>query len=194
MGYETQRFLVVDTETTGLSLDRVRLLEIAAIPVVDGVICDKEIFHEIVNPGVVVPRSVSVLHGIRGETLVGKPRPRTILKSFLDFSRDSILVMQNGWFDIRVINKELWLAKLPPMRNPYIDTAIIARKIFGGRRNYSLPEILKRLGMYHNWKRHRALDDAWVTAEAFIKMMEILGGPNAIARFIRYQRRSHGNE
>ena len=117
MGYETQRFLVVDTETTGLSLDRVRLLEIAAIPVVDGVICDKEIFHEIVNPGVVVPRSVSVLHGIRGETLVGKPRPRTILKSFLNFSRDSILVMQNGWFDIRVINKELWLAKLPPMRN-----------------------------------------------------------------------------
>lgn len=188
MGYERQLFLVIDTETTGLFVEKgARLIEIAAIKISDGYICDKDIFHELVNPGVIIPRSVSKIHGIRNDMIFGKPKPSMVLRRFLEICNGAVLVMQNARFDLRILNHELWLAKLPTLHNPYVDTMDIANYLFGkkhNRRRYSLDEILDRLNIQIG-RRHRALDDAWATAEAFLKMAELIGGMNSIARFIR---------
>lgn len=188
LGYESQVFLVVDTETTGLFPEKgARLIEIAAIKISDGYICDKDIFHELVNPGVIIPRNVSKIHGIRNDMIFGKPRPEGVLKRFLEVCNNVVLVMQNARFDLKILNHELWLAKLPPLRNPYVDTMDMAEYLFGRKRNgrkYSLDEILDRLHIQIG-RRHRALDDAWATAEAFLKMAELIGDINSVARFIK---------
>jgi len=192
VGYESQVFLVIDTETTGLFPEKgARLIEIAAIKISDGYINDKDIFHELVNPGVIIPRNVSKIHGIRNDMIFGKPRPESVLRRFLEVSEGAVLVMQNARFDLKILNHELWLAKLPPIANPYVDTMDIAEYLFGRKRNgrrYSLDEILDRLNIQIG-RRHRALDDAWATAEAFLRMTELIGDINSVARFVKKRRR-----
>jgi DNA polymerase-3 subunit epsilon len=128
MSTACNRIVVFDTETTGLDIARDRVIEIGAV-VLDG-------FHEIdkvqyyFNPGCSVSKGAFQVHGLSDEFL-SQFEPFCCNK-IKDLFQDSVLVAHNASFDMKFLNKEFGLAKLPEISNTVIDTLSLARKTFPG--------------------------------------------------------------
>jgi DNA polymerase III subunit epsilon len=98
-GMGLPRFAVVDLETSGLSVNRHRILQVAVVTVeADGTVCDEwESFVRLRWPlGRVGPTHV---HGITRSMLRGAPRFAPVLDELLDRISDSLFVGHNARFD-----------------------------------------------------------------------------------------------
>src|SRR5687768_5700898 len=90
-------FCVVDLETTGGSPASAAITEVGAVKVRRGEMVGT--FQTLVDPGQPVPAFVRLLTGISDELLVEAPPIGTVLPSFLEFARDTVLVAHNARFD-----------------------------------------------------------------------------------------------
>ena len=171
-------FIVLDTETTGLSPDRgARLTEIAAVMVRDGEIDHETKFSTLLDPECNIPYHITKITGITNKMVFGKPKIHEVLPEFLEFIGDNILVIQNASFDLRFLDYYCSSCNLGSIGNYYIDTIHLSKKLFKGKHN--LDAIIDRLGIEIPEKsRHRAMGDVLATAEAFIIMVDLLGIEN----------------
>ncbi len=171
-------FVVLDTETTGLSPERgARLTEIAGIVIEDGKIRHDSSFSTLIDPECGIPYHITKITGITDEMVFGKPKFHEVLPEFLNFIGDRILVIQNAGFDLRFLDYFCNCCNLDIIRNYYIDTIHMSRKLFKGKHN--LDAIMERLNItIPRNSRHRALGDVIATAEAFIKMSDMIGMDN----------------
>src|SRR5262249_32037487 len=64
-------YVVFDTETTGVNVDRCEVVELAAVRVRDGVVVDE--FQTLVRGGHPIPAQATAVHGITDTDLVGAP-------------------------------------------------------------------------------------------------------------------------
>jgi len=145
-GGRFMRYIILDTETTGLSPSNGdRIVELSAVEV-----CDREIgrtFHTFINPGCPIPDAVVRIHGITDAQVSDAPAFAEIADEFLDFIEGGTLVIHNAPFDLRFIVNELALAQLPAIDDmPVIDSLTMARKQFPGQRN-SIESLCDRLGI-----------------------------------------------
>jgi DNA polymerase-3 subunit epsilon len=104
------RIVVIDTETTGLDyLGGHRVIEIAAIEIVDGVISRDKYFQSYLNPEgkKSAPKALKV-HGLETEFLASHPKFKDIAEPFLDFylARNSLRIIENL---ILVLFKRNWI-------------------------------------------------------------------------------------
>ena len=105
----TNRIIVLDTETTGLSpQDGHRIIEIGCVEMVKRRITGKR-FHVYINPDRLIDAGAIAVHGISNEFLDDKPRFEQVLDDFLAFIKDAELVIHNAPFDVGFINHELSL-------------------------------------------------------------------------------------
>ena len=172
-------FVVIDTETTGLSPHKgARLIEIAGV-VIDETwtIREDKSFHSIINPKIPIPVFTTRLTGINNRMVMHAPPAEEVLPAFLDFISGRILVIQNAPFDLSFLNYYTEKLNLPRILNPVIDTIWLSRKLFHGRHNLDL--ILARLNILAE-DRHRALGDVILTAKAFVKMVAMIGEEEVI--------------
>jgi hypothetical protein len=103
------REIVLDTETTGLDPKKGdRLIEIGGIEIINRIPTGVE-FHRFINPERDVPLEAQKIHGITTESLIGKPVFREVVREFLAFVGDDVLVIHNAQFDINFLNHELGL-------------------------------------------------------------------------------------
>lgn len=168
------RFIVLDTETTGLAKgDDVtkghRIIEVAAVEVVDGKITGNE-FHSLVNPGIRITPGATKIHGIKNISLVRSPTFRQIARDLLNFIGDSTLVIHNAPFDIAFLNKEFSLLdteQQPKRTFKYIDTLSLARNMFPGENN-KLDALVSRFSLGEEKRVHGALVDSKLLAKLFI--------------------------
>ncbi|HCE46690.1 MAG TPA: hypothetical protein DET40_24345 [Lentisphaeria bacterium] len=72
----SNEFAVIDFETTGLSPDCCRVIEVAAVIVKDGEVADS--FVQLVHPGYRLPFFITDLTGITDEMFKGKPSPEDV--------------------------------------------------------------------------------------------------------------------
>jgi len=164
------RYIVLDTETTGLCpMDGDKLVELSAVE-----ICDREIgrrFHKLINPKCPIPDAVAQLHGITDEKVSDAPSFAGVGRAFLDFIEGGTLVMHNAPFDLRFIVHELALAQLPAIDDmPIIDSLILAGDRFPGQRN-SLDSLCDRLGIDRSGRESSdGLPDATLLADVFLAM------------------------
>lgn len=171
------RFIVLDTETTGFNRGEVsrthRIIEIACIEIIDGVITGKE-FHAFVDPGRLISKKAVEIHGITNSFIKGKRRFEDVASQFFTFIADSIIVIHNAAFDISFLNKEFNL--LPNRLKPYgsrfefIDTLIIARALFPGADN-SLDGLALRFQITGRDGVHSALSDARILARVWLLLL-----------------------
>ena len=176
-------FVVLDTETTGLSVERgARLIEVAGVRVRDWKVYRNDTFESLIDPGCIIPITITALTGISNLTVKGKPSVADVLKDFYFFVGDSTLVIHNALFDLSFINHFGIKSGLGKLDNPYIDTVEMSKTVFRYGRN-NLDILLARLGIIPE-SRHRALGDALATADAFIAMLTRIG-KNNVTRFIR---------
>lgn len=175
-------FVVLDTETTGLSPDKGScIIEVAAVVVRNWEVQTEETYSELINPGRPIDPFITRLTGITNSMVRGKRNLFPVVRDFLSFLGDRTVVIQNASFDLRFLQHSCHQCDIEPFRNPYIDTIHLSRALFRGRHN--LDEILRRLGI-HAVDRHRALGDAIATAHAFVAMSQKIGYTN-LWRWVR---------
>ena len=167
------REIILDTETTGLDpLEGHRIIEIAAIELIDHVKTDKS-FHSYINPERQIPEASKKIHNISNEKVKDKPKFGEIIKKFIDFIEDDILVIHNAEFDLKFLNYELNKIGIKSIQNENIDTLKLARSKYPGS-SVSLDSLCKRFNINTKErveKGHGALLDCYLLSEAYLGML-----------------------
>jgi DNA polymerase III, epsilon subunit, Proteobacterial len=167
------RQIVLDTETTGLEAQNGdRILEIGCVELLNRRLTGNN-RHYYINPERDSHEDALRVHGITTEFLKDKPLFKDIAQEFIDFIKDSELIIHNASFDIGFINKEFKLLGLPSVEEmgiPVIDSLMLARTAFPGKRN-SLDALCDRFEIDNSGRvLHGALLDSELLAEVYIHL------------------------
>ncbi len=164
--------VVLDTETTGLSVkDGHRIVEIGCIEL-DELIPTKNIFHFYLNPERKVSEEAFKVHGYSDEFLSDKKKFYEIADDFLNFIKDKKIIIHNAEFDIAHINNELSIAGKEKITKVHIvDTLDIARNKFPGSA-INLDALCKRFRIDNSKRaKHTALIDCELLAKVYINLL-----------------------
>jgi len=167
------REIVLDTETTGLSVkDGHRIVEIGCMEIED-LIPTKNIFHCYINPERKVSESAIKVHGYTDEFLADKQKFADIADDFLKFIEGKKIIIHNAEFDISHLNNELSLInKGKILKENVIDTLEIARNKFPGS-GISLDALCKRFRIDNSRrKKHTALIDCELLSKVYINLID----------------------
>ena len=168
------REIVLDTETTGFEpSEGDRIVEIGAVELFNHLPTGRT-YHQYINPERNMPEAAFNVHGLSEEFLSNKPLFKDIAQDFIDFIKDSKLVIHNASFDIKFLNAELkWVNRPALPNNQAIDTLAIARRKFPGS-PASLDALCRRFGIDNSSRTlHGALLDSEILAEVYL---ELVGG------------------
>ena len=168
---DSSTFVVFDLETTGFSVNYERIIEVSAAKYHEGMLVDT--FSKLVNPLKKVHESVLELTGINEEELKTAESRDVVLKEFREYIDGAILVAHNAAFDMGHLYKNFDDLGIEYERFPVIDTLMLAKVLYPGRRGYGLDPLCKYLNvpLEHH---HRALEDATATGNIFNIMLEEL--------------------
>ena len=164
--------IILDTETTGLSVkDGHRLVEIGCIEL-ENLIPTKNKFHCYLNPERKVSEKALEVHGYTDEFLSSKKKFKEIVQEFLDFIDGKRLIIHNAEFDLSHLNNELKIIGQKTLKNEIIDTLQLARDKYPGS-PISLDALCKRYKI-DNSKRvqHTALIDCDLLSKVYINLID----------------------
>ncbi len=167
------RQIVLDTETTGLDIaNEHRIIEIAGVELLNRKLTKKS-YQIYLNPERTVGSSFKI-HGLSDDFLSDKPFFKNVYQDFLDFIKDSELLIHNAEFDIGFLNNELKLAgldiKIEDRVSKITDTLSIAREKHPGQRN-SLEVLTDRYQITgYDRSYHGALIDSKILADVYLAM------------------------
>ena len=165
--------VVLDTETTGLSVkDGHRIVEIGCIEL-DNLIPTSNRFHYYLNPERKVSEKALQVHGYSDQFLSDKKKFADIADEFLLFIKDKKLIIHNADFDISHLNNELQIAgKNKIEKKNVIDTLDIARDKFPGSQ-ISLDALCKRYRIDNSKReKHSALIDCELLTKVYINLID----------------------
>lgn len=137
--------VIFDTETTGFSAAKERIVEIGAIKIQNGVIVDERDW--LINPQRPIPARVSKVHGITDEMVKDKPTFDQVYEEFLAFVGDAILVAHNARFDIDMVRAEAERAGLATPSNVVIDSLKLFRKWYPEASSHKLANLASHVGI-----------------------------------------------
>ncbi|MFI5076408.1 MAG: PolC-type DNA polymerase III [Vicinamibacteria bacterium] len=172
------RFVVLDSETTGLNPATDRLITIGAVAVQGGDIVLEDSFSALLQ----VERNTEAVtvHGVtRDEARKGVPEPEAVAR-FLDYLRDGVIVGHHIGHDIATIDaacERHWGARL---MNRSLDTMDLTLHLeragaFAGRppiRRFTLDALCTMFGVIPH-DRHTATGDAFITALVFQRLLPL---------------------
>ncbi|WP_413228472.1 PolC-type DNA polymerase III [Clostridium estertheticum] len=170
------RFVVFDLETTGLSSENDKIIEIGALKIENGKIVDR--FSEFVNPGIDIPYKIIELTGITNDNVSDAASIEDVLPKFLEFTKDSVLVAHNSDFDASFIKKNSQRLGLK-FENAIMDTIPLAKYLLKDLKTFKLNTVAKYLGITLE-NHHRAVDDAKATADILLHCFGLLREKNIL--------------
>ncbi|MDW1605627.1 MULTISPECIES: exonuclease domain-containing protein [unclassified Vibrio] len=195
------RVIVIDTETTGLKvLEQDRIIEIAAVEVVDGKLTSNY-YQTYINPqGKAISRKAKAIHGIEEQDLLDKPLFKDIAPSLLAFCKDADeIACYNSDFDLSGINKEF--ERFGLSSKPFSDIPSLClmkhvkEKYFPHRKYLKLDEVCDNFGVDRRSRTmHGALIDAQITAQLYVEVIHNrkiqIPKPTIVSKF-RYKGDEH---
>jgi DNA polymerase III subunit epsilon len=174
---EHSRFVVVDVETSGLSLRDDRLISIGAVAMVNGKVALGDSFYIVLQQQSASEKGNILLHGIgTSEQLEGVP-PADALLDFLEFLGKAPLIAFHVTFDETMIRRALREYLGFSFKHPWLDLAYVMPGMN--------PPLAKKLHALDDWighfgiridVRHNALADAMATAQLFQVAMSQAAG------------------
>jgi len=166
------REVVLDTETTGISVrEGHRIVEIGCIEL-ENLIPTKNRFHCYLNPERKVSEKALEVHGYTDEFLAKQIKFSEIGDKFLEFIKDKRLIIHNAEFDLGHLNNELSIFGKKKITNEVIDTLILARDKFPGS-PVSLDALCKRYRIDNSSRtQHTALIDCDLLAKVYINLID----------------------
>ena len=164
--------IILDTETTGLSTkEGHRIVEIGCIEL-DNLVPTKNRFHCYLNPDRKVSEKAFKVHGYTDEFLSKQKRFDQVVDEFLNFIKESRLVIHNAEFDLSHLNNEMKILGKEKIKNEIVDTLILARNKFPGSSN-SLDSLCKRYRIDNSRRvKHTALIDCDLLAKIYVNLLD----------------------
>jgi len=159
-------FSIVDIETTGGSPKADKITEIS-IFIHDGLKIVDE-FTTLINPERNISHYITQLTGITNEMVADAPRFYEVAKKIVEITDKQIFVAHSASFDYNFVRREFHSIGYEYHRKT-LCTVQLGRKVFPGKRSYSLGNICRDLHIEIT-NRHRARGDALAT----VKLLEIL--------------------
>jgi DNA polymerase III subunit alpha, Gram-positive type len=165
-------FLVIDFETTGLFANGGdRACEIGAVKLRGGAVI--ETFSTLIDPRRPISSGAYAVNKISSQMLETAPEFSEIANQLWQMMNDAVLVAYNAPFDFSFLVSEFRLAGYPAITNVVVDALAIARQILPGLNKYPQENVARVVGIPFPVK-HRALEDAMVTAKMFTLFTSIL--------------------
>ena len=166
-------FCVLDIETTGGRAADLGITEIGAVRYVGGE--RQGTYQTLVDPGLPIPPSITVLTGITHAMVVDAPTVPEMLPSLLEFVGDAVVVGHNVRYDLSFINAALEHHGYGRLPNRSVDTAALARRLVRSEvRNLRLGTLAAHFRSPVT-PNHRALADAEATAHVLWALLERAG-------------------
>lgn len=176
------RYVVVDLETTGLSLARDRVLSVGAVRLEQGGTLAEDFFYELVNPGCRISSESQQIHGIAPEMVADARCFEEVFSDFLAYLGGDILIAHHAKFDLHFLNLAMRKAHGFNLQNLVLDTELMCRhhKVRPPMLPFASMAIPARMGLgklaremgIRVGDRHTAIGDAVMTAEIFLKCLE----------------------
>lgn len=143
--FET-RYVVLNTEATGLNLDRDRLLAVGAIGVDAGLVASEDSYYATLEPA-----------------------PGPALSSLLAFSRKAPLVVFNAAFNLGMLEPVIEDRLGVSFDSPAIDLYFLLPALFSELHSspVRLGDWMASFGI-ETFQRHHALGDGWAIAQLFL--------------------------
>ncbi len=174
-----RNIVVLDTETTGFSLNHDELTQIAAARMEKGEIVDW--FVTFVNPGKPIPDDVAHLTNIHDEDVANAPSPQEALADLVAFVGDAKIVAHNAEFDRNFTTKHP--SGYPLLENTWLDSLDLARIALPRMKSHRLIDLVKAFGAPVS--THRADDDVAATCALFrILLAAVDAMPTSLLREI----------
>lgn len=168
-----QRYIAFDVETTGLSAQNDRIIELGAVIFEKGKIIDT--FSSLVNPHQVIPYPVTMVNHITNEMLASAPEEKDIYPSFIDFMGNSLngetlICAHNARFDTSFLKETF--NRLGYYANiHYVDTLALSQHLIRDIENHKQSTVGDYFHIY-NTNAHRASSDAEVCGKILWRLMD----------------------
>ena len=160
-----ETFVAFDTETTGLSAENCRIIEIGAVKFNSTGVISR--FSTLINPQQQIPVQITQITHIDDSMVKDKPVIKDILSEFLDFLSDSIVIGHNVQFDFRFLKAECERNGFDVIKNKVIDVLQFCKWAFPDSGKYNQAIMAERFGI-NVTQAHRAYDDAFVCGNIFL--------------------------
>ena len=165
------RIVVIDFETTGMAPTQgARATEVAAVVLEEGQVVDR--YQSLMNSGAYIPAEITRLTGITNLMVSTAPPARQVIRELREFVRDSVLVAHNASFDRRFLVSEGLNAGIDFNDHPFLCTMLLSRRIYPAALNHRLGTLASHVGLKVEGRFHRALFDAEITAQLFMKLTD----------------------
>jgi ATP-dependent DNA helicase DinG len=171
--YMTNKYVVIDLETTGNSPKRGdKIIQFAAVVIENGKITEK--FSSLINPQQKIPAFIEELTGLTDQMVRDAPVFSEIAVKVEKLLEDAYFVAHNVLFDLSFLQDELNSAGYDGFYGSVIDTVELARILFPTADSYKLNDLALQEGLRHD-RPHQADSDAYVTAELLLNLLSQLG-------------------
>ncbi len=154
--------IAIDVETTGISPEKERMIEIGAFRPETG-----EVFRTLIQPGRPLPDKITELTGITDAMLIGAPEEKEAVEALLDFMKDDVILLgHNISFDHSFLVQAIRRCGLKEPQFLGIDTLKLSRVLCPELPNKKLETMVTHFGLT-NERAHRAFEDAKATVELY---------------------------
>lgn len=174
-------YVVIDTETTGLDYAYCSLIEVSALKFAGGECVDR--FASLIQPPIryfphwiddthyeyipgYVDSFITGLTGITNDMLATAPSAQEVIPKFLSFIGDCVLIAHNAHFDINFLYDAAIDISGNPIRNDFVDTLRIARKVFPELAHHRLSDVAVACHV-NAVEAHRSEADCETTAACY---------------------------
>ena len=166
------RFVVFDTETTGLNPKEDRILSIGTVGIKNMTIKIQDNLECYLIQDIFKNDSVKI-HGILKTGHHKKIEEKVAIELFLNHIQNAVLVAHHAAFDVAMINAALKRMGLGKLKNRVLDLGHIFKKTDinrSSKTHFSLDELSEQFKIpLHD--RHTASGDAYITALLFLKIV-----------------------
>ncbi|WP_449101717.1 3'-5' exonuclease [Pseudomonas veronii] len=192
----SQRWVVLDLETSGLNLNRDQVLSIGAVVIEDGAVDFSQMFERTLQRAETKLSPSVLIHGLGPSAIAAGSDPVDALLDFMEFVGDSPLLAFHARFDQHMLARALKDSLGYRLAHTFLDVADIAPLLY--------PEALLREAGLDDWidhfhlqvgERHHASADALATAELMLILLsrarqQHIDTPRALqARLSQWKRR-----
>lgn len=160
-------FVAIDVETTGLSPVANELIEVSAIKYNGNKKLDT--FTTLIKPKTKIPYYITNITGITNEMVQNSPAVEEIMPSLIEFIGNNPIVAHNANFDYKFIQN---YSNNAFSKNTLIDTVQIGRKLYPTLPNHKLGTIAKHIGITEDGF-HRAEFDCECCARIYMEYIKI---------------------